>query len=56
MVGFLLLLNQLICKFSTLVRDILEEVFPTIAGRVFSAIQRVANSSVPETNTEVDSH
>lgn len=52
MVGFLLLLNQLICKFSTLVRDILEEVFPTIAGRVFSAIQRVVDSSVTETNTE----
>ncbi|GLU14243.1 hypothetical protein SLE2022_308250 [Rubroshorea leprosula] len=51
MVGFLLLLNQLICKFSTLVWDILEEVFPVIAGRVFSAIQRVAGS-VPETNTE----
>ncbi|PPD77934.1 hypothetical protein GOBAR_DD25134 [Gossypium barbadense] len=52
MVGFLLLLNQLICKFSTLVRDILEEVFPTISGRVFSAIQRVVDSSVTETNTE----
>ncbi|KAE8708729.1 Exportin-T [Hibiscus syriacus] len=52
MVGFLLLLNQLMCKFSTLVRDILEEVFPTIAGRVFSVIQRVADSSGPETNTE----
>ncbi|KAK5792486.1 Exportin-T -like protein [Gossypium arboreum] len=52
MVGFLLLLNQLICKFSTLVRDILEEVFPTIAGRVFCAIQRVVDSSVTETNTE----
>ncbi|KAE8728615.1 Exportin-T [Hibiscus syriacus] len=52
MVGFLVLLNQLMCKFSTLVRDILEEVFPTIAGRVFSAIQRVPDSSGPETNTE----
>ncbi|GMI93678.1 PAUSED [Hibiscus trionum] len=52
MVGFLVLLNQLMCKFSTLVRDILEEVFPTIAGRVFSAIQRVADSSGPEANTE----
>ncbi|XWS16157.1 hypothetical protein CRYUN_Cryun34aG0061300 [Craigia yunnanensis] len=52
MVGFLLLLNQLICKFSTLVHDILEEVFPAIAGRVFSAIRRVADSSGPEANTE----
>ncbi|XWS18812.1 hypothetical protein CRYUN_Cryun32bG0077100 [Craigia yunnanensis] len=52
MVAFLLLLNQLICKFSTLVHDILEEVFPAIAGRVFSAIRRVADSSGPEANTE----
>ncbi|XWS20068.1 hypothetical protein CRYUN_Cryun31cG0069800 [Craigia yunnanensis] len=51
MVGFLLLLNQLICKFSTLVHDILEEVFPAIAGRVFNAIRR-ADSSGPEANTE----
>ncbi|KAK6284314.1 hypothetical protein POUND7_003266 [Theobroma cacao] len=52
MVGFLLLLNQLICKFSTLVHDILEEVFPAIAGRIFSAIRRIADSSGPEANTE----
>ncbi|XVF27059.1 hypothetical protein REPUB_Repub14bG0073900 [Reevesia pubescens] len=52
MVGFLLLLNQLICKFSTLVHDILDKVFPAIAGRIFSAIQRVSDSSVPEANTE----
>lgn len=56
MVGFLLLLNQLICKFSTLVHDILEEVFPAIAGRIFSAIRRIADSSGPEANTEVDNH
>ncbi|XP_022721606.1 exportin-T-like isoform X10 [Durio zibethinus] len=52
MVGFLLLLNQLICKFSTLVHDILEEVFPAIAGRVLSAIQSIVDSSGPEANTE----
>ncbi|KAH1071981.1 hypothetical protein GLYMA_03G264400v4 [Glycine max] len=40
MVGFLLLLNQLICKFNTLVRDILEEIFPSIAERIFSVIPR----------------
>ncbi|KAI5594165.1 hypothetical protein POPTR_003G066200v4 [Populus trichocarpa] len=38
MVGFLVLLNQLICKFSTSVHDIVEEVFPAIAGRIFSLI------------------
>ncbi|OMO70638.1 Armadillo-like helical, partial [Corchorus capsularis] len=52
MVDFLVLLNQLICKFSTLVQDILEEVFPAIAGRILSAIRKVADSSGPEANTE----
>lgn len=52
MVGFLLLLNQLICKFNTLFRDILEEVFPAIAGRIFSVIPRDAFPSGPGTNTE----
>ncbi|KAL3824500.1 hypothetical protein ACJIZ3_020529 [Penstemon smallii] len=40
LVGFLVLLNQLICKFSTGVRDILEEVYPVIAGRVFNILPR----------------
>lgn len=52
MAGLLLLLNQLICKFSVLVRDILEEVFPVIIGRVFNAIERIADPSGPEINTE----
>ncbi|CAB4302763.1 unnamed protein product [Prunus armeniaca] len=34
LVGLLILLNQLICKFNTLFRDILDEVFPAIAGRI----------------------
>ncbi|XP_057736307.1 exportin-T [Arachis stenosperma] len=38
MVGFLLLLNQLMCKFNTSVHDILEESFPAVAGRVLSVI------------------
>ncbi|KAJ1390755.1 Exportin-1/Importin-beta-like [Sesbania bispinosa] len=38
--GFLLLLNQLICKFNTLVHDILEEIFPAVADRIFSVIPR----------------
>lgn len=53
MVGLLLLLNQLICKFSTLVHDILDEVFPAIAGRILSIIPRDAFPSGPGTNTEV---
>ncbi|XVF25223.1 hypothetical protein REPUB_Repub13aG0194600 [Reevesia pubescens] len=52
MVGFLILLNQLICKFSTLVHDILEEVFPAITDRTFTAIRRITDSSGPEANTE----
>ncbi|KAF2323627.1 hypothetical protein GH714_036372 [Hevea brasiliensis] len=52
MVGFLLLLNQLICKFNTLVRDIMEEVFPAIAGRVFNVIPKDAFPSGPGTNSE----
>ena len=53
MVGFLLLLNQIICKFNTLFHDILEEVFPTIACRIFNVIPRDAVPSGPGTNTEV---
>lgn len=53
MVGLLLLLNQLICKFSTSVHDILDEVFPAIAGRILSVIPRDAFPSGPGTNTEV---
>ncbi|KAG6733275.1 hypothetical protein I3842_01G218800 [Carya illinoinensis] len=52
MTSFLLLLNQLICKFNTLFRDILEEVFPAIAGRIFNVIQTDAFPSGPGTNTE----
>ncbi|KAF2300956.1 hypothetical protein GH714_018585 [Hevea brasiliensis] len=52
MVGFLLLLNQLICKFNTSFRDILEEVFPAIAGRMFNDIPKDAFPSGPGTNTE----
>lgn len=52
MVGFLVLLNQLICKFNTLVHDILEEAFPAIAGRIFNIVPRDAFPSGPGTNTE----
>ncbi|CAI0419076.1 unnamed protein product [Linum tenue] len=52
MVGLLVLLNQLICKFNTSVHGILEEVFPTIAGRIFPIIPRNGFPSGPGTNTE----
>ncbi|KAL6496929.1 hypothetical protein OROGR_028858 [Orobanche gracilis] len=38
--GFLVLLNQLICKFGTEVRGILNEVYPVIANRVFNILPR----------------
>ncbi|KAH7565587.1 hypothetical protein ACOSP7_019978 [Xanthoceras sorbifolium] len=50
--GFLVLLNQLICKFNTSVHDILDEVFPAIAGRIFSIIPTDTLPSGPGTNTE----
>lgn len=53
MVGLLVLLNQLICKFNTSVHDILDEVFPAIAGRILSVIPRDVFPSGPGTNTEV---
>lgn len=52
LIGFLVLLNQLICKFNTSVHDILEEVFPAIAGRIFNIIPRDALPTGPGTNTE----
>ena len=52
-VGLLVLLNQFICKFSTLVHDILDKVFPAIAGRTLSVIPRDVFPSGPGTNTEV---
>ncbi|GJS35095.1 exportin-T [Tanacetum coccineum] len=52
LVGFLVLLNQLICKFNTSVKDILENVYPVIAGRVFAIIPRDTTLSGPGSNTE----
>ncbi|XP_075107327.1 exportin-T-like isoform X2 [Nicotiana tabacum] len=50
--GLLVLLNQLICKFNTGVRDILEEVYPAIASRVFNVLPRDAFPTGPGSNTE----
>ncbi|CAK8544999.1 unnamed protein product [Lathyrus sativus] len=52
MSGFLVLLNQLICKFNVLVRDILEEIFPSVADRIFSVIPREGLPSGLDTVTE----
>ncbi|KAL3840774.1 hypothetical protein ACJIZ3_025365 [Penstemon smallii] len=52
LVDFLVLLNQLICKFSTGVRDILEEVYPIIAGRTFNILPRNDIPSEPGGCTE----
>ncbi|WJX85791.1 hypothetical protein P8452_68194 [Trifolium repens] len=52
MSGFLLLLNQLICKFNILVRDILEEIFPSVADRIFRVIPREGLPSGPDAVTE----
>ncbi|KAI6691631.1 hypothetical protein NL676_028459 [Syzygium grande] len=52
MASFLLLLNQIICKFNNLAHDVLEELFPAIAGRIFSIIPREAITSGPGANTE----
>ncbi|KAI8529707.1 hypothetical protein RHMOL_Rhmol12G0246000 [Rhododendron molle] len=52
MVAFLVLLNQLICKFNTALHDILEELYPKIASRIFNIIPRNGFPSGPGSNTE----
>lgn len=53
LVDFLVLLNQLICKFGTEVREILEEIYPVIAGRVFNILPRSDTLSGPGSFAEV---
>ena len=48
-----MLLNQLICKFSTAFHDILEELYPGIAGRIFDILHSDAFPSGLGINTEV---
>ncbi|XP_058193799.1 exportin-T isoform X2 [Rhododendron vialii] len=52
MVAFLVLLNQLICKFNTALHDILEQLYPKIASRIFNIIPRNGFPSGPGSNTE----
>lgn len=53
LVGVLVLLNQLICKFSTSVHEILDEVFPAIVSRIFSILPQDGFPCGPGSNTEV---
>ncbi|CAK9150118.1 unnamed protein product [Ilex paraguariensis] len=50
--GLLLLINQLICKFNTAVQEILEEVYPAIASRIFNILPKDGFPSGPGSNTE----
>ncbi|URE46051.1 nucleobase-containing compound transmembrane transporter [Musa troglodytarum] len=52
MVDFLVLVNQLISKFSTSVEGILEEIFPAIATRLIVILSKDAFPSGPGCNTE----
>ncbi|KAK1287212.1 Exportin-T [Acorus calamus] len=51
LVDFLVLINQLICKFNTSVGGILEELFPAIASRFFHILPKDVPSG-PGSNTE----
>lgn len=53
MVDFLLLVNQMISKFKTLVGSILEEVYPDIASRAFLILSQDAFQTGPGGTTEV---
>ncbi|GJN11050.1 hypothetical protein PR202_ga29210 [Eleusine coracana subsp. coracana] len=52
MVEFLILVNQIICKFNTSASDILEDVFPTVASRLSMILSQDAFSAGPASNTE----
>ncbi|KAH9621871.1 hypothetical protein KSS87_008175 [Heliosperma pusillum] len=52
LVGIIVLLNQLICKFNVAVHDILDDVFPAITREVFAVVPTDAFPSGPGTNTE----
>ncbi|ONM25239.1 Exportin-T [Zea mays] len=52
MVEFLVLVNQIICKFKSSASAILEEIFPTIASRLSAILSQDAFSAGPASNTE----
>jgi hypothetical protein len=53
MVEFLVLINQIICKFNSSASGILEDVFPTIASRLSVILSQDAFLTGPAGNTEV---
>jgi hypothetical protein len=53
MVEFLVLVNQIICKFKSSASAVLEEVFPTIASHLSVILSQDAFSAGPASNTEV---
>jgi exportin-T len=53
MMEFLVLVNQIICKFNSSASNILEDVFPTVASRLSMILSQDAFSVGPASNTEV---
>ena len=53
MVEFLVLVNQIICKFKSSASTVLEEIFPTIASHLSVILSQDAFSAGPASNTEV---
>lgn len=52
MMEFLVLLNQLICKFNVSIRNILDDAYPAVASRIFSVLPRDGFPTGPGSNTE----
>lgn len=52
MEDFLVLINQVICKFNTSATGILEDIFPTVASRLFHFLSSDAFPTGPGCNTE----
>ena len=53
LVEILLLMNQLICKFNTSVAGMMEDVFPSVASRLFAVLPKDVFPSEPISNVEV---
>lgn len=52
LVAFLVLINQLICKFSAMFRDILQEIFPAVVSKILNILPGEVVPSGPGSNTE----
>lgn len=53
---FIQLINQLINKFKTGMMDILQEIFPSVVGRVFALLPQDGFPEGPGSLTEVSMH